>query len=517
MEQRVLPGPDALPIVYVRGYAGGTSSIEKAVMDPFYGFNEGSTHVRVQSDDSPAFFQFESPLLRLHLDHGYKILVAGDQLAYLETEQDIPADSIWIHRFYDASAGTWGGPPRDYSLERAAEDLLALIEKIQQKTGAPRVHIVAHSMGGLIARCLIQKIIPDRRPGRRATDYVDKLFTYGTPHGGITFAVGFGIPEALRDAFGIDQADVFGPRRMYEYLTPAAEFDPSGPPEDWQAREMPDGPEDFPHERVFCLVGTNPKDYDAAHGLSAAAVGASSDGLVQIENAQVPGAHRAFVHRSHSGRCGLVNSEEGYQNLRRFLFGDLRIDAALTGLTLPTEDEDIKWQAEVRLSVRGLIIVTHEQLARHWCPIQLPKPTPGDPRPDVALTTTFLSRGLTRPDGTDTLRYALHLKVLSQREHHGLLRFLDHLEQIADFDDILIIDVRAARGGLQTWASWNSEVEGLIKDLKPTDDPVGDPLDDEDPAERSWVAHIRLPKTAEALLGAGARVRLTVTPWNLPV
>ncbi len=97
---------------------------------------------------------------------------------------------------------------------------------------------------------------------------------------------------------------------------------------------------------------------------------------------------------------------------------------------------------------------------------------------------------------------------------------MDHLEQIADFDDILIIDVRAAPGGLQTWASWNSEVKGLIKDLKPTgnpaDAPVGTQLGDEDSAERSWVAHIKLPETAQKFLGEDARIRLTVTPWNLP-
>ena len=48
-------------------------------------------------------------------------------------------------------------------------------------------------------------------------------------------------------------------------------------------------------------------------------------------------APRAYVHRSHSGHYGIVNSEEGYQNLRRFLFGDIRVDAVLEveDITLP--------------------------------------------------------------------------------------------------------------------------------------------------------------------------------------
>ena len=63
-------------------------------------------------------------------------------------------------------------------------------------------------------------------------------------------------------------------------------------------------------------------------------MGARSDGLVQIANAAVRGAPLAVVHRRHSGRYGIVNSEEGYQNLQRFLFGDLKIEAELVGFKL---------------------------------------------------------------------------------------------------------------------------------------------------------------------------------------
>jgi len=59
----------------------------------------------------------------------------------------VRSNSIWIHRFYDVSASTWSEKPQDYSLERAAEDLLLLIEKLEAKTGAPRIYLVAHSMG----------------------------------------------------------------------------------------------------------------------------------------------------------------------------------------------------------------------------------------------------------------------------------------------------------------------------------------------------------------------------------
>lgn len=513
--------PQKLPLVYVRGFAGDTAGINKAVMDPFYGFNEGSTHIRIGPDNEPDFYQFESPLLRLHLDEGYQILVDGSQAIYLNSHATIPPESIWIHRFYDVSASTWSGRPKEFRMETAAEDLLTLIDTIREKSGAPRVHLVAHSMGGLVCRCLIQKILPDL--GRDPAECVGKLFTYGTPHGGITFDFGFGMLERLRDTIGINGAQIFGPERMYEYLTPESVADPNGPPEGWDPREMPlDRPFAFPRERVFCLIGTNPADYDVAHGLSAAAVGPRSDGLVQIDNAYVPGAHQAYVHRSHSGRYGVVNSEEGYQNLRRFLFGDREVKAALVGHRLP-QRKDTAWQAEVALSVRGLQIVMHERTSAQWCPIQLRdrtrSPTPEGPAETatdtagaVPLVDTFLCSGLAHPGDTGTMRYALHLRILSLRERDGLLNFGDHLEQTADFDDILVVDVGAdgATSVPALSAVWNSAIAGSIRDHRPGSHARGD----ENPGPDIWVNHIELPDTAAPIVGADARLRLTVTPWQ---
>jgi hypothetical protein len=48
-----------------------------------------------------------------------------------------------------------------------------------------------------------------------------------------------------------------------------------------------------------------------------------------IENAYVKGASRA-----HSGPFGIVNSEEGYQNLTRFLFGNIRFEVLLEPLEI---------------------------------------------------------------------------------------------------------------------------------------------------------------------------------------
>ncbi|WP_113684647.1 esterase/lipase family protein [Blastococcus atacamensis] len=513
-----------LPIIYVRGFAGGGSGIDKVVDDPFYGFNEGSVHVRVGKDSRPHFYQFESPLLRLITEWDYRLLVHGSQEAYLEQQPDgsVPAKSIWVHRFYDEAASTFAQEPQKYVLEEAAADLFRLVRSVKRKTGAPRVHLVAHSMGGLICRCLVQRVIPEQtRDGGElrldaAVDHVQSLFTYGTPHGGIEFALGFGLFEKARDLLDINGAEIFGRRRMYDYLTPRPDPEVDGdPPEGWNETEMPAG--GFPLDRVFCLVGTNPEDYAVAMGLSSKAVGARSDGLVQIDNAYVKGAHRAFVHRSHSGRYGLVNSEEGFQNLRRFVFGDLQVRVDLCGLQLPGTPEDgTVWQLETMLSVRGLPVRMHEQTTAHHCPIQIERPrvedTSDTPRP---LLTTFLSTREPRPldDGRqcDTLRHALTLRLISLRESTGFFDFGDHLEQTADFEDTLVVDIApptTEQVSPRAWTAWNSDLPGAIRDWRPD----GEPMRDERPEEAGlWQGTARFPAVFRATFGEQARLVLTVS------
>lgn len=520
------------PIVYVRGFAGSTRGIDSAVEDPFYGFSQGSTHVRVGGSGDPIFYQFESPLVRLITEMGYRLLVDGSQEAYLDAAEpgSVPAESIWIHRFYDRSSSTWErseeGPEADaawdeanagrqdlsrrqvFALEAAADDLLRYVEAVRLKTGAEKVHLVAHSMGGLICRSMIQRSVPDRGAAggaghTRAADIVDRLFTYGTPHGGITFDLGLGLLERVRDEFGLAGADIFGPERMYEYLTPRATRD-RRPPPGWDARDNPD-PENFPPTRIFCVVGTNAGDYGAAMGLSAKAVGVRSDGLVQIENAALHGANRAFVHRSHSGRYGLVNSEEGYQNLIRFLFGDVRVAADMVGLHLP-DRERLTWQAEAQVAIRGLPVLLHDQVAAHHSPIRI-ELRPGEDPADraVPLVTTYLwtARALAhRP-----MRYTLHVRLLSLQEHDGVFFWRDHVEQTTDFDDTLVVDVEQRDGGLAAWARWASEITVPLRDYQPSGEQIGDT----DPRDHSWLGRVPFPPGGK-FLGEEAAVTLQIRP-----
>src|SRR5262245_23264194 len=93
------------PVVYVRGYAGTQSEVEATVDDPFYGFNLGATHYRVNQDGGATFFAFESPLVRLGTDHGYSDTFDGfrQTAAGLKDKRR----TVWIFRYYDETSRTF--------------------------------------------------------------------------------------------------------------------------------------------------------------------------------------------------------------------------------------------------------------------------------------------------------------------------------------------------------------------------------------------------------------------------
>ena len=352
------------PIIYVRGFAATQGEIEETVADPYMGFNIGSTKARVAWTGDVKRFYFESPLVRLMSDHEYEdVFVDGDDLVAAErADHPVPYRCIIIYRYYDEASKDFGDgktPPIEHFAKGLDKLILRLREKIcanedNKMTPADfRVHLVAHSMGGLVCRAFLQN---PKLGSAEARGAVDKLFTYATPHNGIDMRIVRNVPGWL--SFG--DINNFNREKMAKYL------------------DVPKGDDvsvvkNFPPERIFNLVGTNPRDYNVAGGISAWAAGDASDGLVRIENATTHGpgpdgkdvtSPRAFVHRSHSGHYGIVNSEEGYQNLMRFLFGALRVDGILDidDITLPVEvqkaHEDGKtvrasYQFEIAASVRG--------------------------------------------------------------------------------------------------------------------------------------------------------------------
>ncbi|MEY9950966.1 esterase/lipase family protein [Leifsonia sp. EB34] len=648
-----------LPIVYCRGYAGPTSQIDSTVNDPFYGFNEGATHTRVNGDGEPMFYQFEGPLLRLLGERAYQVLVRGSQKELLATAADgsLAQKSIWIHRFYDEAATTYAAPTprsgnlfdravtwtedlvhehlesRGFDIEQAARELYDLVLLVRAKTGAPKVFLVAHSMGGLVARCMMQKVCEE--DGRiPAKELVAKLCTYATPHGGIVFTGG--LLNWLMETFGPAGSDIFSPPKMYGYLTPGKKFGDTPVGHTWDPRIIP--PSVFDVDDVFCIIGTDQNDYN----LAKLGVGPRSDGLVLIENAYVKGAHRAFVYKSHSGPYGEVNSEEGYQNLSRFLFGHWAVQVELSKLppaSVVAAQPDVAWQADLQLAIRGLSVLITEQKAMHYNPVQLnaeiaqhapgatgddsvdaPIPLVGtflfSKEPPADLPPTHVTPGVgddtgpaaapaassTAPAASSTAhaaptapsaaparqgwwhrfvesfgagedepaadaaslqpvdialenpldptlpevsaaavasvahdltaaaaaapvasdyarlsqdlsRYALTLRVYQVITHDGVFDFSSNLEQVGDWQDVLIVDIgRAADGRFGAWTGWNSAVPGAVNQVGQMADELTLTPDRQD---RNVIhAVLDLPAAARALPIFGPAAQLAFTIVN---
>jgi pimeloyl-ACP methyl ester carboxylesterase len=66
--------------------------------------------------------------------------------------------------------------PLTTDIRSAARRLAEAVEAITEETGYERIHVVGHSLGGLIARYYVQRLDGDQR--------VHTLVTLGSPHGG---------------------------------------------------------------------------------------------------------------------------------------------------------------------------------------------------------------------------------------------------------------------------------------------------------------------------------------------
>jgi hypothetical protein len=451
------------PIIYVRGYAGNDTEIEDTVAEPYMGFNLGSTKFRQLWNGSVRRYYFESPLVRLIKDFGYNDVYSGGQ--EMPIDLDVSPRSIFIYRYYDeqffddltgqqSHLETVTGKSR--TIEDFARGLGLLIERIRDRIcksdkdaiSAFRVYLVGHSMGGLVCRCFLQNQLVSSAETKRV---VDKVFTYATPHNGIEFKVIGNVPGF----FTRNDADNFNRARMAEYLG------------------FPNVPDDvsnllgaFDVNRFFCLIGTNYQDYSVGAGWSRRLTGPMSDGLVRIGNAsvfdQVDGQRkqecpRSFVHRSHSGHYGIVNSEEGYQNLIRFLFGDVKVDGVLvlSEITLPSE-VDKAWKVGKKINasyhfesvvrVRGFDWELHRRTVREDSSIfrtfdELFPKDPGAAKRNPHLFSVFLSTKAKVKARRPSLGFAVDLGVLvPDYEIAGILWRDQHFEGSYLFRDTIIIE-----------------------------------------------------------------------------
>lgn len=534
------------PIIYVRGFAASMGEIEETVADPFMGFNFGSTKSRRLHDGSLQRFYFESPLVRFMADYGYDdVYDAGmDQIVDPRADKaDLPYKCLVIHRYYDSSSETFGDKKLK-PIEEFALGLSELIESLRARLCAKkddgtflndvapddfRVYLVAHSMGGLICRAFLQN--PELDP-RKTARFVDKLFTYATPHAGIDLRIVGNVPGWA--VFG--DANNFNRARMAGYL---------GLPKDTaDVAEL----RRFEAERVFNLVGTNPSDYFVLSGMSRWAAGEESDGLVRIANATTHEMRkfgtetariespRAFVHRSHSGHYGIVNSEEGYQNLVRFFFGQVRVDGMLDleELTLPErvqaaydQGKTIRasYQFEMVVAVRGSEWQLHRRTVRensalfrafdelfskrrgHWV---------NNPNCSPHLFSLFLDLDRRVDPRRRSISFAFDLAVLvPDYTVDGKLWLRDHYEGGKMFEDRIILEAtppreRALRGDLGAWRiCWGLQSE--TPNDAPNQVPPSEIVELSDGRTHSF--SLPLPQYASPP-SMKARLRFEIRDWN---
>ncbi len=473
------------PIIYVRGFAFSAVERDATAADPYCGFNVGSTVYRATADKERAkSFFFESPLVRLASEHGYQV-VYRDGLEIADpawtsgaegekrAEEGIDLASIIIHRFYDAGSNLRGsGKPSsigDYAKELGI--LIAMARELVRPKAMKaiagytddqfRCYLVAHSMGGLIVRALLQdpgndvagiefsgqpkKVSPVR-------GCVAKVFTYATPHNGIEFS-GLNVPGFLSDI------GTFNRNNMQAYLEKA--------PINGKVNYLPADVRP-PPSHWFTMVGTNRLDYDVAAGLSRTFVGRGSDGLVRIDNATLwyqdtvtdPAIPKdmpvacAYAYRAHSGPFGIVNSEEAYQCLRRFLFGNFRVDLWLDihGASLPQDvlDQeqlgrkvDAVYQVELVAAPRGKPWSLSRRKAEEDSPAcrtyRQIKNNAADP---IHLSTVFLMDSAKVDPDRPGLSYAVTLGIKAPDYEVDRAFWRDgHYEGVSLFRDSLIVTI----------------------------------------------------------------------------
>jgi hypothetical protein len=511
------------PIIYVRGYAMTEREQDETTADPFCGFNLGSTVYRAKPEkDKPAKkFIFESPVLRLTSDYGYSdIYENGLDIMDPEWEGSIPPRAIVIYRYYEQASALLG-TGRTPAIADFAKGLSQLILRVRDlvcthpNSGVSpedfRCYLIAHSMGGLVCRAFLQNPDLGDELARRA---VDKVFTYATPHNGIDMA-GINVPKWLsaEDLNNFNRENIARDLKLESLYKRTERVD-------WLPEES------FPSERFFCMVGTNRADYEVAIGLSRAFAGHGSDGLVRIANASVWGVNAdgqvsapcatAYAYRSHSGYFGIVNSEEAYQNLARFLFGDIRVDVwvDVEAVQVPREIEgkpvNALYQFELLASPRGKRWYLTRRVAEEDSVACRNHQELTDPENKAAksifLSSVFLSKRARVNPERPSLAYGLTLGVRVPDYEVERKFWADaHFEGGYLFRDTVVVEIVPPQAPMENWIvkfDWQSDNLG----------PVSRPLAYK--TLRSGKQLMTIPFGSNSAPGIAGQLRFEVSAWN---
>ena len=343
---------------------------------------------------------------------------------------------------------------------------------------------------------------------------VAKFFTYATPHNGIDVA-GFNVPSWLT----VNEINTFNRERIAKLLDMDAVLQKYG-----RVDYMPESA--MAIENVCCMVGTNRTDYDAAKGLSRTFVGHGSDGLVKVENASLwaldsnlqvtTTAATAYTYRSHSGFFGIVNSEEAYQCLTRFLFGDIRVDIWLNidEVRLPPDlqgkDVDALYQFELQAGPRGKRWLLSRRVAEEdspACRTHAQLTDPAQPRAKLVYLSTVFLANRARVDQSDpSLAYSMDLGIRVP-DYEVAKKFWpdQHFEGAYLFRDALLVQMVPPASDGDAWDvsfGWQSDAVGRTTQKLAYTELAKGKLD------------LRVPFASKGAPGMSGCVQLTASAWN---
>ena len=329
-----------VPLILIRGFGGVNVEDERQVA--YQGFNEGTVYPHKRGENyiyeglvlkylksqwhyhdatnvvgyygSPVLEEAELPEPLRVLDpkyfSGHRVVIDPGTALELVSAPEDPRKSLWVFRYYDLNARSF--KVYGEALARLVDFVRDLTALKDQSSPKPPVNIIAHSMGGLIVRELLQVTLPGL--GRRGDECINKIVTLGTPHRGISF-------QGIRD-WKFTEAE-----EELERFNPDAQADRS---QQWSFVNFS---KYFPPERVLCVVGTNYRSYTTRVATALNRLFSTpqeygwnynrSDGLVKQTSAQLPGAPRTFIHKCHGGYDSVMTARESFEVATRFFHGDV--------------------------------------------------------------------------------------------------------------------------------------------------------------------------------------------------
>ncbi|WP_345954377.1 hypothetical protein [Mucilaginibacter sp. PAMB04168] len=459
--------PPYYPIVYVRGYAMRRADVEETFNDSYYGFATSAVYKKQTQADNGYLTPdlFEGQLIRFmksrfessdEKKYGYADAV---NCRTEDFDESNPSRSIWISRFYDVdyiqdkvrSIENHALELTDLIVNKIPLQLLALGMSRESLEKDYKVILITHSMGGLVCRTLLQNTLPnyiDNRapddiivPLSRITDpakLIHRLVTIGSPHKGIDMGnIPDIVEEAIVSSLNPYDSSIFRPKRMREYLqlddlkNPQSE---SRNEDNYKYDLHSLGKSTFPVKNCLCVIGSDYGAYSAIKHVT----GSFSDGLVKQDRAYIVSGEKpvsgtqydennvafyANVHRAHSGYRGIVNSYETFENIQRFLFGDLGVRIALRDIKIQTPELqglEYFYDFEFALTIRGTGVYLHQR-KQDPCEnaIRIRRKEIPDQK-DIFLHTGFLNSKL-RQSKNEGSFFIMKFSVLEYSVKKGLL------------------------------------------------------------------------------------------------